>query len=156
MDAKTFITESNRIEGILRPPNKAEISEFYRFMELEAVTIQDMERFVKIYQPNARIRDQVGLDVAIGGRIPARGGPEIREFLAGLLARAERPFVVTPESVDSAWAIHIAYETLHPFTDGNGRSGRMLWAWQMRKFPLGFLHTFYYQTLAALNRPTPP
>jgi fido (protein-threonine AMPylation protein) len=156
MDAKTFINESNRIEGILRPPNKAEVSEFYQFMELDKITVQDMTRFVKIYQPDARLRDKVGLDVAIGGRIAARGGPMIREQLAGLLARAERPFVICESVEDSAFATHIAYELLHPFTDCNGRSGRMLWAWQMRKFPLGFLHTFYYQSLAALSRPPIP
>ena len=47
------------------------------------------------------------------------------------------------------------YETLHPFMDGNGRSGRILWAWQMIEhniapgLSLGFLHAYYYQTLAA-------
>jgi len=47
-----------------------------------------------------------------------------------------------------AFEVHLDYEHLHPFTDGNGRSARMLWAWQMREFPLGFLHTFYYQALS--------
>ena len=51
--------------------------------------------------------------------------------------------------------IHRRYETLHPFMDGNGRSGRILWAWQMIHhdirpgLSLGFLHAFYYQTLDA-------
>lgn len=61
-------------------------------------------------------------------------------------------FVSLPGEADPPWEVHIAYEMLHPFTDGNGRSGRMLWAWQMRNFPLDFLHTFYYQTLNALSR----
>ena len=42
--------------------------------------------------------------------------------------------------------------------DGNGRSGRILWAWQMIEhninpgLSLGFLHTFYYQALSAWER----
>lgn len=52
---------------------------------------------------------------------------------------------------------HVEYETLHPFMDGNGRSGRVLWAWQMRRdgrdpLQLGFLHAFYYQALNGLQR----
>ncbi len=59
---------------------------------------------------------------------------------------------------------HVAYENLHPFTDGNGRSGRALWLWQMMHGTmrqvnmardLGFLHTFYYQTLNASDGRTP-
>lgn len=30
----------------------------------------------------------------------------------------------------------------------HGRSGRMLWMWMMREAPLGFLHTWYYQSLS--------
>lgn len=41
---------------------------------------------------------------------------------------------------------------LHPFMDGNGRTGRAVWAWAMQRdgqdpFALSFLHRFYYQTL---------
>lgn len=51
---------------------------------------------------------------------------------------------------DGAYRCHVVYETLHPFTDGNGRSGRAVWLRQMGwivRAPLGFLHHFYYQTL---------
>ena len=61
--------------------------------------------------------------------------------------------ILNAMDTEGAWQTHNDYENLHPFTDGNGRSGRMLWAWQMRNdddaMARGFLHTFYYQTLSA-------
>lgn len=139
-DTTKFVIESNRIEGIQRTPKAAEIAEHERFMELNKVTVEELERFVKVYQPNATLRDKAGLDVRIGNHIPPRGGPEIRERLQALIECCKNR--------GPHWT-HLEYETLHPFTDGNGRSGRMLWAWQMRDHPLGFLHHFYYQTLQA-------
>ena len=52
-------------------------------------------------------------------------------------------------SIDPWWT-HCLYEELHPFLDGNGRSGRVLWLWQQRGRPtppLLFLHRFYYESL---------
>lgn len=142
-DAIDFIRESNKIEGILREPSKKEIDEFDRFMNLDEVTVEDMIRFVKVYQPNAELRDRPGLDVRVGRYYPPPGDITIRAALSDLL---------NDISHKSAWETHYEYESLHPFTDGNGRSGRMLWMWQMKSAPLGFLHTFYYQTLDNVRR----
>jgi hypothetical protein len=135
-----FVTESNRIEGIMRTPTQRELDEHDRFMSLNVVTISELEKFVKVYQPDARLRDKEGLNVRVGNYIPPKGGLHIRDSLFRLLDCLNDC---------TAYENHIKYETIHPFTDGNGRSGRMLWAWQMRRFPLGFLHHFYYQTLQA-------
>lgn len=139
-----FVAESNRIEGITRSPTDTELDEHCRFVALEVVTVAELERFVSVYQPGARLRDQHGLDVRVGDHRPPRGSPQIRHRLEALL--------VDMRDVRNPWATHVEYENLHPFTDGNGRSGRALWAWQMQDYPLGFLHHFYYQTLSKFGR----
>lgn len=140
------VAESNRIEGILRPPTKAELAEHERFVGLVHPTIDDLIQFVSVYQPGAKLRDKPGLDVRVGNHVPPSGGPGIRTLLIDHLDN---------QLWMSAWKAHVDYETLHPFTDGNGRSGRALWYWRMKKtrlVELGFLHGFYYQTLAEDRR----
>jgi hypothetical protein len=137
----SFIRESNKIEGILREPTQDEIDEYNRFIKLDRVTIKDLEEFVKVYQPDARLRCVYGLNVRVGNYYPPFGGPEIIEKLEEVL------------KIKDAFTAHVAYEQLHPFTDGNGRSGRMLWAYLMDDMhSLDFLHTFYYQTLNHLSK----
>lgn len=151
MDLSGFLRESNAIEGIHRPPLLREITAAQEFLALEKLTIGDVCSLVSAFQPNAVIRNSPDLNVRVGNHIAPRGGPEIVSRLGNLLER------INSDDVTPYWA-HVEYETLHPFTDGNGRSGRMIWAWHRRyrvSFPLGFLHEFYYQTLAN-SRATPP
>ena len=138
-----FVTESNKIEGALREPTSLELAEHLRFVSLKRVVVEDLIRFVSIYQKGAVLRNKIGLNVRVGSHYPPNGGPEIVRKLKNLLDLANMG-LTTPHT------LHCDYEDLHPFTDGNGRSGRALWAWMMQKnggYPLGFLHHFYYQTL---------
>lgn len=145
MTINELVAESNRIEGITRKPKPAEIKTFEWFLALREVTVLEMESFVHTYEPTAVLRDKPGLDVRVGNHHPPPGGQEIREWLVDLLK------TVRIVSAMEAFRVHQRFETLHPFTDCNGRSGRMLWYWMMRDRPmaqeLGFLHCWYYQSL---------
>ncbi len=142
IDYKSFVRESNKIEEIHREPNDKEIKALEKFAGLEKITVADIEEFVKHNQEGAVLRREKGMDVSIGSFNPIPGGINIEIFLKKILEDAVYPNYIH---------IHTLYEKLHPFTDCNGRSGRALWLWQMNQqgeWPgLGFLHTYYYQTL---------
>lgn len=149
-DIANFVRESNRIEGILREPTADEIKSFVALLALRRPAISDVEEFVSVYQPGAVLRRLPGMDVRVGQHIAPPGGPGIVDAL----------WVILRDTADGLHPheAHVRYEMLHPFTDGNGRSGRAVWAWGMKRyrrgFPLGFLHHFYYQTLEMADAKT--
>ena len=137
-----FIKESNRIEGIHRNPTPEEIQAHLRFLR-QPVSVDSLRDFVAAVQPGAELRNREGMNVVVAQYYPPFGGPQIETYLKQLLASEAKP--------NTAYRRHIQYEDIHPFTDGNGRSGRVLWLHDMggiERVSLGFLHTFYYQTLS--------
>lgn len=140
-----FIKESNAIEGIYDPPTGAQFTCARCFLTLPKVQIQDIIIMVNTFQDGAALRRYPNMGVMVGNYIGPPGGPEILRLLELIL-----------ESINNNTAPpfhnHYRYERLHPFTDCNGRSGRLLWLWQMMKFNYpfynSFLQTWYYQSLA--------
>jgi hypothetical protein len=145
-----FIIESNRIEGIDRDPSKTEYQAHTTFLAGD-VGIEPLKVFVGAVAPGNSLRTEPGLNVRVGRHMAPEGGPQIGRALADLNAR-----IVT--GMIDAHDAYCAYEHLHPFTDGNGRSGRAIWLWMMERQidrphrELGFLQCFHYQTLEAHDR----
>lgn len=147
-DLVSFVRESNRIEGIRREPTQEEVDAHAVLLSLPELKRADIEAFVAIIAPGKPIRDRVGMNVTVGNHRPPPGGRTILVDLHHILGRANKRH--------SPFKVHQAYETLHPFMDGNGRSGRAIWLWMMLKIghdphvlQRGFLHTWYYQSLSA-------
>jgi len=105
---------------------------------LHPVSVDSLVMFVGVVA-QAQLRDRVRMDVRVGRHLPIAGGPYVRTRLEDILNDSMSPY-----------ATHQSYEDLHPFMDGNGRSGRVLWLHMMGgidSVPLGFLHTWYYMSL---------
>lgn len=145
MSVEDVVRESNGIEGIFRAPTSAEMEAFYDVMNAPVVTVSSLTKFVVACTGiGAPLRDKKGLNVRVGSYMAPPGGPTIKKALAELLTGAE---TMEPH------ALYLAYENLHPFVDGNGRSGRALYHRRLgpngRSMQLGFLRDFHYRTLSA-------
>lgn len=141
-----FAKESNKIERICdsdRHELHAERLAIFLETPIDKLNICDLQMFVNHIEPQAFLRTDKSHMVTIGGRLAPN--PEIAIILLSELLERIRTKKIGPHEA------HCEYEYIHPFMDGNGRSGRALWLWQMIrdgwKFQLPFLQMYYYQTL---------
>lgn len=144
---RNFVAESWRIEG-LDPPREEVAHATWMVLQLRIVSREVLvDAALDFTHGIGKLRVGRGMDVRVGNHFPPPGGRWIVEALDDIVRQANA-------GVDP-YQLHHLYETLHPFMDGNGRTGRLLWAWCMEHVGIdpgwrerGFLHTFYYQALA--------
>lgn len=139
-----FVRESNLIEGIDREPTRDEIAAHERLLRQFHVSATELGDFQSVVAPGKPLRAEPGMNVRVGHYVAPQGGPNIVKRLQKICRDAS--------SGAPIWKTHVQFELLHPYLDGNGRTGRALWMWMMHStgrnpFALPFLHRFYYQTL---------
>lgn len=137
-DAVKFIKGSNRIEGIT---DEAEIEQSLKAWEYlkdqPAITHEVVKEVQRIITANQAELDntQRGAYRKIPVRIGGRYAPN-----AGLVPALMDNFLADMELMTPLVA-HVRFESIHPFVDGNGRTGRMIMWWHMAKIGK---HPFYY------------
>ena len=130
-----FVDESWRIEGLYSSPS--DVAAHRRFFARD-LSVESIEQFVfdVVKPPLNLLRSKPNMNVVVGNHRPPKGGPMIRGDLEKVL-QIECPFKQ-----------HLEYENLHPFMDGNGRSGRALYLLRVGDLRgLSFLHHWYYKSL---------
>jgi len=145
-----FIRESLAIEGVefLTLPSDRQLTitrAHERFLYDDPITLSALVDFVRVVEPEARLRTIPGMNVSVAGHNAMPGGEQVKRALLTLIDAAngdKRPKRVM--SFDYYWR----YLHLHPFSDCNGRSARVLWARLLGGIPeCGFLDEFHYQAL---------
>jgi hypothetical protein len=123
---REFVRVNNRMAGILREPTPAELGAHRGLLAANSLCVENLEVFVQHVAPGAGWRMRSSEDDGRGGE----AGP--RQDLETIVRAAK-------ENRASATEIHRLYRLLRPFTDANGRCGRVLWMWQMMRSPPGTL-----------------
>lgn len=133
-----FLEESNAIEGVYdkEPLRKAQKAWEYVF-NLDKLNITDILETHRILMQGHLTGLELGgfrtVDVWVGGRKGAE------PWLVPQLVKAWLKQLKSQKSEKEIKKSHITYEKIHPFIDGNGRTGRIFMNWQRVKNGLPIL-----------------
>lgn len=144
-----FLRESNNIEGVWDDLSLQQAIHAWEYLrskpKLSAHVVLKTHKILMLHQPLHP--DEKGyfrkVPVWIGGR---EGHPwwgvreEVIHWSQAMNNSTTDKYVETEEQKRGlVVAMHILYEKIHPFVDGNGRTGRMFMNWHCKKLGLPYL-----------------
>ena len=136
-EVKEFLNESNKIESVYDPQSlKDALSAWNYLIKQDSLTVDRILETHRILMSN--------LDFKIAGKLREcevyiGGEATIESFKVPALIEGwvhKHLFDNTEQQIKDA---HIRFEKIHPFVDGNGRTGRILMNWQRVKNNLPIL-----------------
>lgn len=147
------IKESNAIEQVYTEKAIEDSIQAWEWLDEEcsqkSFSLMDILIVHKIIMKNlepfiaGKLRAELKVDVSVGGR-QAKRYYDVPNAIANWITDVKN--VVWDE--DTIQHFHIVFENIHPFADGNGRTGRLLYYWMRQEagLPINIIYEKEKQT----------